>query len=173
MPRSADMSSTVKRNDYWFVPWLFVLGFVIVFAANGGLVYFAVRSAPGLVSDRAYDEGVNYNRVLARAAAEDALGWRAKVAFAAGAPVQNLTRPGTIKVTLRERGGAALSGAVVALRIERPLGPDDAMTLRLDEGQPGEYAAPLTLPQIGQWEVHVTARRAADAFEMTKRIEIR
>jgi nitrogen fixation protein FixH len=167
------MSSAAKRNEYWFVPWLFVLGFAVVFVANGGLVYFALRSAPGLVSDHAYDEGLSYNRVLAQAAAEDALGWRGQVAFVAGAPVQGRTRSGTIKVRLRERGGAALSGAALELRIERPLGPGDTMTLRLDEGRPGEYAAPLTLPQIGQWEVHVTAQRFADSFEMTKRIEIR
>jgi nitrogen fixation protein FixH len=173
MLRSAEIPPTVKRNDYWFVPWLFVLGFAVVFVANGGLVYFAVRSAPGLVSDRAYDEGLNYNRVLARAAAEDALGWRGKVVFAAGAPMQDRARSGTIEVTFRERGGAPLSGATVALRLNRPVGPEGTMTLRLDEGRPGEYAAPLTLPEIGQWEVHVTAQRAADIFEMAKRIDVR
>src|SRR4029077_13677393 len=103
MPRSAEMPPTVERNDYWFVPWLFVLGFAVVFVANGGLVYFAVRSAPGMVNDRPYDEGVNYNLVLARAAQEDALGWRGQIAFAADGPGQGRARSGTLKVTLRER----------------------------------------------------------------------
>jgi nitrogen fixation protein FixH len=167
------MPPTVKRNDYWFVPWLFVLGFAVVFVANGGLVYFAVRSAPGVVNDRPYDEGVNYNRVLARAAQEDALGWRGQIAFATDGPGQGRARSGTLKVTLSERGGAPLSGAAVEIRMQRPIGPDDLMTLHLDEGRSGEYAAPLMLPQIGQWVVHVTAHRAADAFEMTKRIDVR
>lgn len=167
------MPSAVKRADYWFVPWLFVLGFAVVFVANGSLVYFALHSAPGLVSERPYDEGVNYNRVLAQAAAEDALGWRGEASFALTAAAQGRARSGMMQVKLRDRAGAPLSDAEVSLRVLRPVGPEEVVTLRLAERRPGEYAAPLVLPQTGQWDVHATARRADDAFEMTKRIDVR
>jgi len=173
VPRSVKMPSTVKPGDCWWVPWIFVLGFGVVFMANGGLVYFALRSAPGTVSDRPYDDGLNYNRVLIRAAEQDALGWRGETSFAPTAPGQGRVRPGMIQLTLYDRIGMALSGAEVEVRILRPVGPDEAMVLRLVEQRPGEYATPLVLPQIGRWEVHVTARRGADAFEMAKRIDVR
>ena len=167
------MSIAMKRADCWWVPWLFVLGFTVVFVANGGLVYFALRSAPGTVSDRPYDEGIGYNRVLARAAAQDARGWRGEALFAASAPEQGRARSGMLRVKLSDRDGAALSGAEVVARLLRPVGPGDTVAVELDEQRPGEYAAPLALPQIGQWDIHVTARRAADSFELAKRIEIR
>lgn len=167
------MPTTAKEAEYSWIPWLFVLGFAVVFVANGGVVYFALHSAPGTVSDRSYDEGLNYNRVLARAAAQDALGWQGQVMFMPTGPEQGHGHPGILAVKLYDHGGMALVGAEVEARILRPVGPDNTIELRLGEQRPGEYVAPMALPQIGQWEVRVVARRAADEFEMAKRIDVK
>ncbi|MGB0922466.1 MAG: hypothetical protein ACPG1C_14240 [Alphaproteobacteria bacterium] len=41
------MDIVEKRPLDRFIPWLFVLGFFVVFAANGALIYYALGNFPG------------------------------------------------------------------------------------------------------------------------------
>ena len=67
-------TTTVGRDRH--IPWLFVLGFAIVFAVNGTMIWFAVGSFSGLYTPKPRDRGLHYNDVVAAQQARDTLGWR-------------------------------------------------------------------------------------------------
>ena len=69
MTISASGVSASRRGRYLWIPRAFAGGLAVVIAVNIGLAYFALRSAPGTVSDQPYEEGLAYDCILARAAA--------------------------------------------------------------------------------------------------------
>jgi nitrogen fixation protein FixH len=151
-----------RRQRGAWIPWAFVAALAIVVAVNVALTYFALHSAPGTVSDHPYEDGLDYDRVLARAAAQDALGWRSDVALA----------PGAIEIRLVDRTGAPLAGAAVAVRLARPVGPADPVGLTLAEVAPGRYAGAVE-PRPGQWDLHLVARRGEDSFAAVHRVIVK
>jgi len=70
-------------GSYRWIPWSFAGALGVVVMVNGALAYLAVSSSTGLVTEHPFESGNGYNRVLAAAAAQDALGWHGTLAFAA------------------------------------------------------------------------------------------
>jgi nitrogen fixation protein FixH len=154
-------------NCRW-VPWAIAGAFLVVVAANGALAYFALRSDPGLVSAHPFELGNGYNRVLEAGAAQDALGWRGTVRFTG-----TVGSSGRIIVELRDPNGVPLGGLAVKATVVRPVEPLAPEDLALEAGDRGVYSAPVNLARAGQWEVRVTAKRGADAYQFVQRIVVR
>lgn len=152
-----------------WVPWAIIASFLVIVGVNGAFAYFAISSDTGLVTSHPYAEGNGYNRVLQEAAAEAALGWRGTVAYRRSADGSG----GTIVADLSDEQGRPVSGAALRARVLRPLGPGAETELALVEMTPGRYAAPVTLAQLGQWEVRAIARRGDDIFQFERRIVVR
>jgi nitrogen fixation protein FixH len=150
-------------RSYRWIPWAIAGALGVVVAVNGALAYFAVTSSTGLVTEHPFNAGNSYNCVLDAAAAEDALGWHGWLHVAAGEVVAELT----------DRDGQPLRGLAVSARLVRPVGPLADVRLDLSESAPGRYAAAAASERRGQWDMHVTARRGADRFELTQRIIVR
>lgn len=55
------MSSLAKDR---FIPWYFVMAFAVVFAVNGFFVYKAVTTSHGVVTENAYEKGLQFNDVV-------------------------------------------------------------------------------------------------------------
>ena len=159
-----------RGKDRW-IPWVFAsaLGFVV--CVNIGLVYAAIHSAPGTVSDRPYEEGVDYDAALARAAAQDALGWHAATALEVATAAIGEARSGKLVLDLADRTGAPLTGATVEARLVRPVGAREVTRLALVDQGAGRYAASLET-RIGRWDLHLVARRGSDSFVVTQRITV-
>ena len=156
-------------KSYRWIPWAIAAWLGIVVAVNGALAYFAETSSTGLVTEHPYSNGTEYNRVLALAAASDALGWHGTLRFAA-APG---SRDGTLAIEITDRAGKPLSGLSAAAVIVSPVTPDPDRTLPLAEASAGRYEARLALSRLGQWEVRVAARRGSDFFEFAQRIVVK
>jgi nitrogen fixation protein FixH len=122
-----------------------------------------VTSSTGLVSAHPFTDGNTYNRVLDAAAAQDALGWRGWLHFAEGEVVAEVS----------DHDGKPLTGLVVSARFVRPIEPLPEVTLALRETAPGHYAAEAAQERRGQWEVHVTAQRGPEIFELTQRVLVK
>ena len=71
--------ATPRRLTGRQVLWILVAAFGVVFAVNGMMAWLAEKSFPGLVSNDAYREGLEYNRTIAARQAQAALGWQADV----------------------------------------------------------------------------------------------
>jgi len=150
--------------NFRWVPWMIVGLFGVVAAVNGGLAYFALESDTGLVSEHPFELGNGYNEVLAQAEAEAALGWKGTVRFVPGAE-----HSGTVVAEVRDGTGAPLPGLSVSVAAVRPVEPLPPQELVLEPAGMS-YAAPVTLPRPGLWELRVTASRGADTFHYVQRI---
>ncbi len=158
----------LSLDNYRWIPWAITGCFVVVIAVNISLAYFALHSDTGLVTAHPFELGTGYNAVLDEAAAEDALGWQGAVRFADAGDGH-----GTLTVALTDKGGTPLSGATISGRIVRPLGAFPDSDLDLKEAASGTFTAPVGLPQAGQWEARLVARRGNDVYQFQQRIVVR
>ncbi|MCK6450355.1 MAG: FixH family protein [Alphaproteobacteria bacterium] len=160
------MNAVAKpRPSDRLIPWLFVLGFLVVFAVNAVMVTIALGSFSGLVTDRAYDRGRAYNRTLEARAAQEALGWQVRLGVV---PAE----PGIVRLTVEaaDRGGAPLSGATVTATLVRPIEPGHDRAVDLTERGAGRYGATLPVDLAGQWEARITVARGQDRYQAARRV---
>lgn len=127
--------------------------FAVIIAVNLTFVYFALDSWPGLISKKAYEEGITYNKTLENAALQDAMGWRSHVTL--GPSMSKGTRMLTLIMTGPD---GPLVGLTAHARLSRPLGEGLTVETDLAEDRPGLYAALLRLPALGRWQVEITAQ---------------
>ncbi|HTZ79551.1 MAG TPA: FixH family protein [Stellaceae bacterium] len=151
--------------DCRWVPWAMAGCFLIVFAVNGALAYFALHSDNGLVTEHPFELGNGYNEVLARGAAQDALGWHATIKFAPKAGLD-----GRLVARFTDKGGAPLAGLRVNVDLVRPIEPLPERVVTLQPAGDGTYEAPVVLARPGQWELRVTALRDGASYEFAERV---
>lgn len=145
----------------------FVAGFLIVIAVNGLMAYFAVSTFTGVTTAEPYTRGLRYNRELAAAEAQVALGWTVRSAFRAEGE-----RRGTLTVTATDRDGKALRVEAEALFV-RPVERGLDFSAPLAERAGGEYVAELEFPRPGQWEARIVLRRGDDAYRQIVRVQVK
>ena len=161
MPSSAVQPT---RRALW-IPGLFVLGFLIVTAVNGVLIFAAVDSFSGLETDNAYEKGIHYNQALAAAAVNAQTGWHAEPSVTTGS--DGLRQ---LDVLITDRAGMPVTALAVEAFLVRPTnaGMDTVITL---QGQgAGHYAAHFKPNGLGNWELRLMARRGESAWQQTQRI---
>lgn len=137
------------------VLWILIASFGFIFAVNGTMAWLAEKSFPGLVSNDAYREGLEYNKTLAARAAQSALGWRADVTVTGAGTTR------TVTASLRDRDGHPLDGMAVTARLVRPVVAGFDRKLALAEGAPGVYRTEAVLPALGNWRLEIDATRPA------------
>ena len=148
MPK--EFTETVQGNRMWARKLLVIL--LVVFAAvmgvNAVMVWFAVRSNTGVVTSNAYEEGLAYNKTLAEQAREAGLGWSV-VRNVADFPVR-------LVYALSDAKGAPLGSAWVSVKATRPMNDAAPFEMELQEFTDGTYAADMSWPQKGQWDLETT-----------------
>lgn len=153
-----------KWRDSW-IPWLFVGFFGVVLSANLILAYVAVSSFTGLETDRYYQKGLEYNRVVAAERRQAALGWTVSVAFEpTGA------QRGDLSVLAFDVDGNPLSGATVTAQLFRPTQAGYDKHITLNPAGAGIYKAEVELPLRGQWDIRTQIERRPDVYRTVERI---
>lgn len=154
-------------RDRW-IPWYFVLFFAVISAVMATMVTLAVRTQSGIVTDHPYEKGLAYNRVIASAERQAALGWKGT---ATHTPTGE--RTGRLTFRLRDKAGAPVHVESVAVRIVRPTqaGHDFRATLLPITGD--DYAAEVTYPLPGVWELHFHAVANGQPYQQSTRIVVR
>lgn len=122
---------------------ILLLFFGVIITVNGIFIYQAEKTWRGLESKHAYEEGLAYNRTLAAAEAQKALGWQTAL---------DLTAQG-LNLRVLDRDGAPVAGLVPRATIARPADEASDRSVTLRERGNGHYEAALTLPYRGQWLV--------------------
>ncbi|HVJ32436.1 MAG TPA: FixH family protein [Terriglobia bacterium] len=160
-------SNGPQRKALW-IPAIFVLSFVVIIAVNAVMVVFAVRTFSGLETNKAYDQGLDYNTTLAEAANNAKLGWHADIAISAtGSDAR------TILVTITDRTGTPLPDLNVKAIFVRPTnaGLDEAIPLTaLNQGK---YQATFKPSALGNWDLRLSAQRADTKWQFNQRIVLR
>lgn len=156
-----------SQSGSW-IPWLFVAAFAFVLAVNATMIWVAVKTWPGLVTANSYDRGLKFNRALAAAAAQAALGWQ--VDFSAQL---ESGRHGLLTAWLRDREGRPLADAKVAARFLRPTSEGHDFTVTLAAAGDGRYTAAFELPLPGLWDVRLEVLQDDHRWIAEKRFFLR
>lgn len=161
------MSTTMEkapfdpRRSRW-IPWAFVGAFLVIFAVNGVLIYFAVTTFTGVTVPRAYEQGRQYNAVIAEAARQQALGWRAQVTLEGG----------RLEVVATDRDGRPVPGRIEGV-LQRPLQGVELPLVFGPRGS-GRWAAEVQPPEPGQWEARLTLFGIdGSPFDIRQRVMVR
>ena len=121
-----------------------LLGFFgVMLTANGVMVWQALGSFSGQVTEHPYVEGLAHNRALARAEAERRRGWRVEHA---------LEESGRLRLAIRADTRTVAS---VTARLSRPTHDGADRVLSLDAVGRGRYTARLDDVARGQWRLRL------------------
>lgn len=158
---------SMLRGDRW-IPWSFVAFFVVVLVANGSMIVAAFSSWPGLETASAYQRGLAYNRTLAAAKEQAALGWKVDFVF-----TQDGRRRGVAQIDLADRFGSRLRDAEVRAQFVRPTNEGSDLRVDLAHQNGGRYQAEVELPLEGQWDVRIVASSNGQVYRLSERIVLR
>jgi nitrogen fixation protein FixH len=155
-----------KPIDRW-MPWLFVLFFLVVFAANGIMVYVGATTWTGLETKQHYVKGLAYNETLDEVERQKALGWTGDLSVGPGSQ-------GQVKLdfVLHDKQDRAVPGATVTAKLVRPTSEGHDLDIRMDDYGRGRYVGVADLDLRGQWDVRVVAKHPSGDFRLTRRIVV-
>ncbi len=145
------------------IPWYFVMAFMVVFAVNGVFVYMATHTHTGVVTEHAYEKGLDYNNVLSRQVAQDALGWQTEL---------TLTENGAVLFSVLDAEGQPVEGAKVKAHFVWPAADGQDFSQTLTPKGNGQYEAAVSFPTKGQWDITVVATWNKQPYQMRKRVVI-
>lgn len=115
--------------------------FVAIFLVNGIFVYVSLNSHPGVTSEDAYREGLQFNRRLDAADRQSAQGWNVRV---------DATRR-AVEVAITDAGDKPVSGLTVTMNVRRPVHDGADQTVLLKEDSSGVYVADRLALSTGRW----------------------
>ncbi len=158
-----DQRGAAAAHSAWrFFPWYVAGALGVVMVVNAALTWFAVTSFPGLATQHGFDASNNYDRVLAAAERQAALGWTVRDTLTDGRPV----------ITLSGRDGAPLVGASIAATAERPLGEAETTELTFHAIAPGRFEADPALAW-GKWDMTLTVTAEGHEYHSVRRVVVK
>lgn len=117
--------------------------FLLIIAVNGVFIYLSLSSHPGTTTRDAYREGLEYNRVLERAARQQSLRWQARI----------LAEGGTVSLELTDAGGRAVRELAGTVQAVRPTRDGEDRSHAAVETAPGTYGVEGPPLAPGRWTV--------------------
>lgn len=140
-----------RRFTGWHMAAIMIAFFAVVLGVNVLMATLASRTFGGTVVDNSYVASQKFNQWLAEARAQDALGWRARIAR---------NDRGRLLVELAAPDGP-LSGARVTGAAHHPLGRAPDLELTFAPTGEGAYLSAETMPD-GRWTVRIAAVRSGE-----------
>ena len=125
--------------------------FGTVIGVNMVMASFALSTFGGTVVDNSYVASQHYNEWLARADAQDRLGWDRSVTVDADRHVRLIVR----------KDGAPVDGLRVVATLRHPLGRAPARAMRFAPAADGTLRSLDALP-AGRWQLDLSVHRGAD-----------
>ena len=148
--------------DWRWFPGGLIAVMSLVFMVNFYMIYAATSTFPGDAGKDGFDLSNNYDRVLATAATQAALGWRVEALLdTAHHPVLRLSGS----------DGAPMANALIDARAERPVGPTEVTALRFAQAEGGAWVADSSLDH-GQWDVLLTVHTGDRSLSATRRLVV-
>lgn len=145
------------------IPWYFVMAFLVVFAVNGVFVYIALHTHTGVITEHAYEKGLNYDAILAQAKQQATLGWKDILSY----------ENGQLHYQLYDKSGKIITNAKITAYISRPLQSGYGQKIGLSYSPDTHYTAPIHFPLNGQWDITVIAQWKHQQHQAHKRIVVR
>ena len=152
------MTHHAKKTDR-YIPYYFVAFFLVIFIVLGTFTYLALSTHRGVVTDNAYQKGLEYNQTIASEEAQKLLGWSSTIQLDSD----------TLIFALSDANGNSIKGAKVIAYASRPTqAGHDIQVVLTPKG--ANYTSQLNLPFKGQWDIKVLATWKQQPYQTSKRI---
>lgn len=160
-----------RPTPAWKSPWVIGwVGLVVsVLGANLVMVFFAITTNPGLVTEDFYDRGQLYEQTMVSKLARDP-GWN----LHADVPA-DLTagEPAVIRFFLTDKAGQPVTPDAVRFFAYRPSDAEQDFDLPMMEEGRGRYMVEASFPLMGIWDTLVAVKHSEDEYNLGKRIRVR
>lgn len=166
------MQTIAVRRPGWWYPYIFVAVFGVVLAVNIVFAVSASKTFSGLQTEHAYDKGLAYNDVIAKAKAQERLGWAVDAQVVPHDGNNDQVHDADLVVTFADKAGQPVTGLSVKAEIIRPTAAGYDQDVELVEQGGGRYVAPAHLALAGQWDVHFKAHKGEADYQLSQRVLI-
>jgi nitrogen fixation protein FixH len=140
------MAENHKPLTGWHVLAMFIAFFGVIFTVNFTMAYLANSTWSGLVVANGYVASQSFDKDLAKARAQEALGW--KVGF-------DFTQD-RVRLTFEDKAGQKIDALLITGDLERTVTDRQDQKLTFQPMGAGVYTAPANLSP-GVWEVEIDA----------------
>jgi nitrogen fixation protein FixH len=141
------MAATHKPLTGWHVLAMFIAFFSVIFAVNFTMAYLANSTWSGLVVANGYVASQSFDKDLARAKAQDAMGWNVELSHTAD----------RVRFTFTDKDANKIEGLQITGQLERPATAKDDQSVTFSSIGAGVYSAPAKLAP-GVWELEIEAK---------------
>jgi nitrogen fixation protein FixH len=166
-------SLSVEKRDAlgWRNPWVRAcIGLLLtVVMVNLGFVMVSSSSNPGLVTEEYYKYGMQQNKQDKMFRKQIERGWQVDLSM----PVE--VEPGKafdLQVNALNKQGEPVSGGRMELICYRASDASQDITIALKEISNGKYAASVTLPVVGIWDINLLFESGGEQHSVGRRIRI-
>jgi nitrogen fixation protein FixH len=143
MKHQSNISSKTGRNVF-----LSILAFFIIFAsADAYFIYKAVSTNTGLITENAYEKGLNYNKTLEKLEKQNQSGIKSKAFY----------KDGFLTYHLHDINNKPITNAIVKAEIIRPIKVGYDFNRSLQHIQNGLYKSKIDFPLKGLWTIKIGA----------------
>jgi nitrogen fixation protein FixH len=165
----ATMISEPKDREYRLtgrIVLLSIIGFfAVVMGVNGIMAYLAVDTFSGVQSEKPYENGLAFNRDIARARAQDAQGWSVSEKI-----IRSPSGEVSIDVSVADSSNQIVFGLAITSVLKSPVDSRIDCKVVLTDQMNGHYTG-VTPCGAGQWDVETIARQGAEiVYQSTNRI---
>lgn len=147
LEKGKDKKQDKKKDKY--ILFAFLAFFGVVFTVDAIFIHTALTTYTGVVTDKAYERGLNYNDTLNEANTQPEL--NDQVSFENGVLRWNL----------------GIEKAVVNARIIRPIQEGHDFDIVLNPVESGVYEAALNFPFKGLWEAKLSGKWNNKTYKTT------
>jgi nitrogen fixation protein FixH len=159
-----------KPTPAWKSPW--VIGWialvVAVLAVNFTMVYLAIATNPGLVTEDFYDRGQDYEETMVSKMARDP-GW---YLYADVPSDLAADRPSVIRFFITDKAGQPVTPEKVHFYAYRPSDATQDFDLPMVREGNGRFKVDVTFPLLGAWDTLVAVQHGEDEYNLGKRIRV-
>lgn len=159
--------SLPRPSDKW-IPWYFVIFFVVLALTLFPMAYVAVHTNTGVVTEDAYDKGLAYNDDIAKGKEQEALGWKGILNVE---PIHG-SQDVVADFSLTDREGKPLTIRKAKIWFIRPTQDGHDQVVEMLPAARGHVNVKVTLPMPGQWEVRVAAKTETHDFQLIDRVVV-
>ena len=166
----SSVSQQNKPTPAWKSPW--VIGWialvVVVLAVNATMVYLAIETNPGLVTEDFYDRGQDYEQNMVSKMARDP-GWHLHADIPKGL-VADQSAP--IRFFITDKAGQPVTPDAVHFYAYRPSDATLDFNLPMVEEGRGRYLVEVSFSRMGVWDALVAVQNGEDEYNLSARISV-
>ena len=137
--------------------------FGVVFGVNFIMMKLAIDTLPGTEVDSAYSASLGYEKEIAAARDQNMRNWQVDAHI-----LRRVDGDATLRVEVRDNGGAPIPGLKFLGRLERPTDRRADRAVELAEVGRGIYRGIASLVAAGQWDLVLEGEAAGRRMFLSK-----